>query len=166
MILKISVTRIGDRPIDGSSSMISFGADITARPMASICCSPPESVPASCLRRSFRRGKHSNTQSMSRLMLARSLRVNAPISRFSCTFICAKMRRPSGTCARPILRMLCASTCWISLSIKTIFPLLGWIRPDTVCSVVVLPAPFAPISVTISPCLTSKLTSLSAWMAS
>src|SRR3989454_4893064 len=30
---------------------------ISARAMASICCSPPESVPATCLRRSLSRGK-------------------------------------------------------------------------------------------------------------
>ena len=35
----------------------SLGFDISALPMASICCSPPDSVPAACLRRSFRRGK-------------------------------------------------------------------------------------------------------------
>ena len=36
----------GDRPIDGSSSINSLGRLIIARPMASICCSPPEKVPA------------------------------------------------------------------------------------------------------------------------
>ena len=50
---------IGERPIDGSSSMSSLGRLISARPMASICCSPPESVPAACLRRSPRIGKRS-----------------------------------------------------------------------------------------------------------
>ncbi len=38
-------------------------------------------------------------------------------------------------------------------------------RPETVWSVVVLPAPLAPISVTISPWLTWKEMSLMAWMA-
>ena len=37
-------------------------------------------------------------------------------------------------------------------------------RPLTVCRVVVLPAPFAPISATISPSLTSNDTSLRAWI--
>ena len=31
------------RPMDGSSSIMSFGWLIRARPIASICCSPPES---------------------------------------------------------------------------------------------------------------------------
>ena len=41
-------------------------------------------------------------------------------------------------------------------------PLLEGIRPITDCIVVVFPAPFAPIRVTISPSLTSKLTPLRA----
>ena len=46
----------GASPIDGSSSSSSRGRPIKARPMASICCSPPDSVPATCLARSLRRG--------------------------------------------------------------------------------------------------------------
>jgi hypothetical protein len=41
-ISKISSTICGARPIDGSSSRIIFGLAISARPMAHICCSPPE----------------------------------------------------------------------------------------------------------------------------
>jgi hypothetical protein len=52
MISKFRSTRIGASPIDGSSISSSFGRDIRARPIAAICCSPPESVPASCFRRS------------------------------------------------------------------------------------------------------------------
>ena len=36
----------GARPSDGSSSSSSFGLAISARPMASICCSPPDSSAA------------------------------------------------------------------------------------------------------------------------
>ncbi len=42
--------------MEGSSSISMEALLIRARPMASICCSPPDMVPASCLRRSFRRG--------------------------------------------------------------------------------------------------------------
>ena len=49
----------GDRPIDGSSSMRSLGRLIIARPMASICCSPPENVPAAWFLRSPRIGNRS-----------------------------------------------------------------------------------------------------------
>ena len=50
---KTRSTTWGARPIDGSSSISSFGLAISARPIASICCSPPESVPPACLRRSL-----------------------------------------------------------------------------------------------------------------
>ena len=56
IILNMVDTRIGDRPIDGSSIRMILGLLISARPMASICCSPPESVPARWPVRSFRRG--------------------------------------------------------------------------------------------------------------
>ena len=42
-------------------SIISGGRVISARPMASICCSPPDRVPATCFLRSFSRGKRSYT---------------------------------------------------------------------------------------------------------
>ena len=52
MIEKICWISFGARPIDGSSSSTSRGRAISARPMASICCSPPDSVPADWLARS------------------------------------------------------------------------------------------------------------------
>ena len=51
------------RAIDGSSRSSTRGRAISARPIASICCSPPDSVPPTCLRRSASRGNVSNTQS-------------------------------------------------------------------------------------------------------
>ena len=57
MMAKISFTTSGARPRLGSSIIRSFGLAIMARPTASICCSPPDSVPASCHSRSLRRGK-------------------------------------------------------------------------------------------------------------
>jgi hypothetical protein len=42
MISNTSCTSSGDSPIEGSSSRMSLGRAISARPMASICCSPPE----------------------------------------------------------------------------------------------------------------------------
>ena len=56
MMSKICSTRIGESPIDGSSRRSTFGWAISARPMATICCSPPDSVPAFCFSRSLRRG--------------------------------------------------------------------------------------------------------------
>ena len=48
---------------------------------------------------------------------------------------------------------------------NSMLPVLERNSPETVWSVVVLPAPLAPISVTISPSLTSKETPLMAWIA-
>ena len=49
---KISAMTLGASPSDGSSSSSSVGPLIRARPTASICCSPPESVAAACAERS------------------------------------------------------------------------------------------------------------------
>ncbi len=56
-----SSTMIGARPSSGSSSSSSAGLVISARAVASICCSPPESWLPLDSRRSFRRGNSSNT---------------------------------------------------------------------------------------------------------
>ena len=92
-------------------------------------------------------------------------RVKAPISRFSWTLICRKTRRPSGTWARPRLTSLWAGTPVMLSPWKVMEPVRAWSRPEMVCKVVVLPAPLAPIRVTISPSSTWKETSLTAWMA-
>ena len=47
----ISSTIRGARPRNGSSIIRSFGRAIRPRAIATICCSPPESVCASCERR-------------------------------------------------------------------------------------------------------------------
>src|SRR3972149_2478678 len=52
MIANVVSTTVGAGPREGSSKRISRGRAISARPIASICCSPPESVPASWRRRS------------------------------------------------------------------------------------------------------------------
>ena len=52
-----SWTRSGDRPSDGSSSSSISGADISARPIATICCSPPLMVRTVWPIRSRRFGK-------------------------------------------------------------------------------------------------------------
>ena len=50
------------------------GRDISARPIASICCSPPDSVPAACCRRSASRGNWSKTRARSAAISRRSVR--------------------------------------------------------------------------------------------
>ena len=56
-VRKMSCTTSGASPMDGSSSMSSQGRAMSAPPMASICCSPPERVPASWRSRCRRTGK-------------------------------------------------------------------------------------------------------------
>lgn len=81
------------------------------------------------------------------------------------TVISAKTRRPSGTCEMPFLTISWARTPAMFCPRKVMLPVFGFRRPEIVRSVVDLPAPFAPMSVTISPSLTSRLMPLSAWMA-
>ena len=119
-ISKIRSTSTGASPIDGSSSSSSFGRAISARPIAHICCSPPESVPAFCARRSARRGKSPNTRSMSSLTPDLSLRWKAPISRFSSTVMRANSRRPSGDWLMPSRTISCGGMPTMSLPSKRI----------------------------------------------
>ena len=50
MVRSTVCTTAGASPSDGSSNITSSGAPIRQRPIASICCSPPDSVPAACAR--------------------------------------------------------------------------------------------------------------------
>ena len=65
MIAKICWISLGASPIDGSSRSSSRGRAISARPIASICCSPPDIVPAAWLTRSLSRGNSVKTRSRS-----------------------------------------------------------------------------------------------------
>src|SRR5581483_9525982 len=67
-------TRTGASPIDGSSISSTLGRAMSARPMATICCSPPESVPALWPIRSRRRGKVVRMRSRSSEIALRSVR--------------------------------------------------------------------------------------------
>ena len=101
---------------------------------------------------------------MSSLIPARSLRWKAPISRFSTTVMRGKSLRPSGDCAIPSLTTLCAGSFVMSRPWNEIRPRRGWFSPLIDRSVVDLPAPFAPMSVTISPSRTSMEICFSAWI--
>lgn len=54
----------GARPSEISSQTSTLGSAIRARPTASICCRPPDMVPASCVARSAGTGKTTWTRSM------------------------------------------------------------------------------------------------------
>jgi len=82
--------------------------------------------------------------------------------RFSATVMRGKTRRPSGDCASP--RRI---TAWVgrpamSRPASRMRPARGFGSPQIVISSVDLPAPLAPISVTISPGMTRIDTSESA----
>ena len=66
--------------------------------------------------------------------------------------------------ARPRETILWAGTFARSSPIKVTEPVLLWSRPEMVFRVVDLPAPLAPMRVTVSPWCTSKETPLMAWM--
>ena len=91
-------------------------------------------------------------------------RVKPPIWRFSRTVIREKIRRASGAWLMPARTSSWALVFEMSLPSKVIVPVRGWSSPEIVLRVVVLPAPFAPIRVTISPRRTSSDTPCRAWM--
>ena len=89
-------------------------------------------------------------------MPALSLRLEAPILRFSLTVRSLKILRPSGTGAIPSLMMsrgLNEFSRWPSNSMS---PALGVRRPDMAFWIVDLPAPFAPSRATMDPGSTSS----------
>ena len=62
-----------------------------------------------------------------------------------------KIRRPSGDCAMPSRTMRSVASASRRWPLKVTVPRRGRTVPRMVLSVVVLPAPLAPIRVTISP---------------
>ena len=85
--------------------------------------------------------------------------------RFSRTVSGAKILRPSGTWLMPSRTICSAAVVVMSAPLNRTAPERGLRRPEMVRSVVDLPAPLAPMSVTISPSSTWKLMPCSAWMA-
>jgi hypothetical protein len=100
-----------------------------------------------------------NTLSIS-ASISLSLRMNAPISRFSVMVMRVKQPRPSGTITRPCLTKSQAPWPLMLLPMNSMSPAATGCSPVTAFSVVVLPAPLAPIRLTSSPWRTSKLTPL------
>ena len=75
-----------------------------------------------------------------------------------------KHLRPSGDWQMPSRTISCGGSSEISSPASLIEPVRGGVRPEIERSVVDLPAPLEPISVTHSPSLTSSVMPLSAWM--
>src|SRR5919198_2449368 len=135
--------------------MSSRGRAMRARASASICCSPPESVPADCRVRSASAGKWASTRSSS--PRSRPRRVQAPRLRFSRTLSSANVPRPSGTCAIPARATASGERRSSERPAREIRPLRRTV-PETARSIVVFPAPFAPRTATTSPSPTASET--------
>ena len=96
-IMSVTTSTIfGARPSVGSSIRMTRGLPSSERHMVSICCSPPESMPAAVVRRSFSCGKnwyisatvHVGTPARGACM---------PMRMFSSTVTLWKISRSSGT---------------------------------------------------------------------
>src|SRR3989440_1375371 len=90
-----SISRMSEgwMPSVGSSSMSSLGRVSSARPMASICCSPPDSTPPLRPRKRRSAGNRSSTSSI----LSARPHPSWATRRFSATVRCGKISRPCGT---------------------------------------------------------------------
>gem|GEM_PF-3215514 len=144
---------MGASPSEGSSRSRSSGDDTSARPIASICCSPPESVPASWFLRSLRIGKSEYTRSScaASCWAWRARRTPyIPNMRFSLTLSVPKTRRPSGTWATPRPASSKAGISVRGWFLNRMVPDVGRCKPETALRRLVFPAPFAPRTATIS----------------
>src|SRR3954447_18552141 len=171
MAANSSSRTLGARPSDSSSMASSFASYMSARAVASICCSPPDSFPAICFLRSASLGK--SAQARSRLLrVSCALRERkAPASRFSSTVSSRKGRRRSGQWTRPRMRTSCAASpsmrspanrtspsSTISPSPPPFIRSSKRTSPEMARRSVDFPAPFGPTSPTSSPSLTCRET--------
>src|SRR5467141_304015 len=152
---QISSRTSGARPSVASSRISRCGLVTSARPMASICCSPPESWLPMLPARSASRGKNSSTFAGVQGSV-RAERLPANATRFSRTVRLGKICRPSGTSAMPERAMRSGSSRSMRRPRKLIVPPLARVRPMIERTVVVLPMPLRPSRVTASPVLISK----------
>src|SRR2546430_1421893 len=154
IVAPICWTITGARPSVGSSSSSRRAPVRRMRPIASICCSPPDSLVPWVRRRSRRLGNRSK--------IAPRSSPPEPITggnmRFSSTLRLAKIPRSSGQNARPSRAMRFEGRRISSAAPKRTEPRRLSTIPITDLSVVVLPAPFRPSSVTTSPVRTSRST--------
>src|SRR5262249_28649769 len=150
----------GASPSVGSSSNNSRAPVRRVRPIASICCSPPESlVPWLEPRRSFRLGNKSKMRSS----VSPPGLTTGGSNRFSSTLRLAHTPRSSGPSATPA-RAIGSEVRAISSSLlNSTDPVRLPTIPMIDFRVVVLPAPLRPSRVTTSPSRTSKITPWRMW---
>ena len=133
------------------------GSDISARPIASICCSPPISVPASCCAALAGAGKRSKPMLVRRSNFLACRGTDRRRARGSPRPSCSARRGALPGSAR------CRRDDPVGRQAGDGGPRRGCCRaralssPEIARSVVLLPAPLAPISATVSPAPTSRL---------
>ena len=140
-------TIIGASPRLISSTSRSFGRPTSARPIASICCSPPESNPAAA-RQLPQLGEQVEE------LLRRSLSRTLASLRCSRTVSAGEQRAALGHDGDAGARERWAGGRRSRSPSSVIAPASGAISPAMRDSVVVLPAPFAPSRATTSPAAT------------
>ena len=149
----------GARPLVGSSTSRSRLVFSSARASDTICCWPPDRVPAACPARAVRSGKSSCT----------SIRPGAPprsaSRRFSATVSFEKTSRSSGTYPTPRCTMRWVDSESMRTPSSSTRPLRS-ISPRMALIVDVLPTPFRPSRAVTPVAGTSKLTlSTTCWPA-
>src|SRR5579862_926826 len=144
----------GAKPSVGSSSSRSRAPVRRMRPIASICCSPPDSLVPWLLSRSRKLGNSAKMRSRSRP----PGRTCGGSNRFSRTSRLAKMPRSSGQKAMPVRAIASEDMPTSSWSWKRTEPRRCSTMPMIDFNVVVLPTPLRPSSVTTSPACTAKVT--------
>src|ERR1700722_14761259 len=151
---------MGASPMESSSSMSKRGFVARARARASICCSPPESVPADWFARSSRRGNRSNA-------LRSTCRLPEPLwfmtQRFSRTVRFGKTPRPSGIRQRPRRANEDVDPTRTFSPANRTSPSLGPMMPAARARRVDFPAPLAPRTAVTTP--SSKVASIP-WITS
>src|SRR6266581_2046877 len=153
----------GARPSVASSRMSMRGLVIRARPMASICRSPPESWLPKCPRRSASCGNSANILS-SVQGSARPKRLAAVATRFSRTVRLGNTCLPSGTRPSPACATRYEGNPCSGLPSNAIVPPRMGTMPMIERTVVVFPMPFRPSKVATSPARTPNETPKRTWL--
>ena len=134
----------GARPSDGSSSRISRGRDMSARAIASICCSPPLMLPGLLVAPLAEPREHREPAFDVGVDVAVLAACSAPMRRFSSTVRSVIVPRPWGTWAMPGRDDLVGVLAQRSTGRRSVTAPRAGIIPQIARSVVVLPAPLAP----------------------
>src|SRR5690606_3610150 len=147
-----SPTMRGARPLVGSSTRRSRLALSRARASDTICCCPPESVPARCAARCTRSGNSSATSSR------RGWASRSASRRFSATVSPANTSRSSGTYPTPRRTIRSVRSPSTRSPASSTSPRRS-ISPSTALSVDVLPTPLRPRTAVTPVAGTEKVTS-------